>query len=433
MPDVSQYLDLYNEAKSYLGDRTEAYRRFEQIPLLDDVFMKTDYGINVQRIPIEVDVAKSFGCDVPSVTAAPAVVVNDIFSAPKRLEERLPKGVRFMSLRRATKECPELLNRFEGGLDNEETRLNDMLWSDGVLLYVEAGVKLSKPLQLVNIFSSPIDLMAIRRMIIHIGKDAEAQLLVCDHTQDSLRKYLSAESIQITLEDNARFGFDIIEESSANTIRRTSLSANVGVDAQLECTAATLSCGDSKVRVHVDLTGSGACVRLNGLVIADKEQKASYAICVNHHAEHTESNQLFKFVADELSSCSFTGKIVVGEKARFTEAYQTNRNLLVSDNAKMHSEPALEIYCDEVKCSHGATTGQLDQAALFYMQQRGIPEELARRMLMEAFVGDVIDTVHVPGLRDRLHHLVERRFSGLGSDVASCADCDLQKITTQDA
>lgn len=433
MPDVSQYLDLYNQAKSYIGDRAEAYMRFAQMSLLDDVFEKTDYGINVQRIPFEVDVAKSFGCDVPSVSTAPAVIVNDIFSAPQRLEERLPKGVRFMSLRRAAEECPELIPHVVDGIDDGETRLNDLLWSDGVLLYVEAGVKLAKPLQLVNIFSSPIDLMAIRRMIIHIGEGAEAQLLVCDHTQDSIRKYLSAESVQIVLEDNSKFSLDIIEESSAKTTRRTTLNADIKANALLECTAATLSCGDSRIRILANLNGCGACARLNGLVIADKEQQASYSLCVKHNAAHTDSNQLFKFVADEQSNCSFTGKIVVGEDARFTEAYQTNRNLLVSDSAKMHSEPALEIYCDEVKCSHGATTGQLDQAALFYMQQRGIPEDLARRMLMEAFVGDVIDNVHIPGLRDRLHHLVERRFSGLGSDVASCADCDLQKVTTQDA
>lgn len=92
----------------------------------------------------------------------------------------------------------------------------------------------------------------------------------------------------------------------------------------------------------------------------------------------------------------------------------------------MHAEPTLEIYCDEVKCSHGAATGQLDNNALFYMRQRGIPEQKARRMLMEAFVGDVINTVHIHSLRDRLRHLVERRFSGLGS---TCADCTLSTGT----
>lgn len=433
MPESSQYLDLYNQAKSYLGNRSEACKRFEQMSQLDDVFNATDYGVNVQRIPFAVDVAKSFGCDVPSVSAVPAVVVNDIFSVPQRLEERLPEGVRFMSLRRAVEECAELIPQFATGIDDGETRLNDLLWSDGVLLYVAPGVKLAKPLQLVNIFSSPVDLMAVRRMIIHVGRGAEARLLVCDHTQDSIHKYLSAELIQISLDDDSTFGLDIIEESSAKTTRRTTLNVAIGENASFECTAATLSCGDCRVRVQADLNGRGAMAKVNGMVIADKEQKAAYAVQVRHHAEHTESNQLFKYVADGCSKCSFTGNIIVDEQARFTEAYQTNRNLIASEQAVMHSEPTLEIYCDEVKCSHGAATGQLDQNALFYMQQRGIPEEQARRMLMEAFVGDVIDTVHIPGLRDRLHHLVERRFSGLGSDVASCADCDLQKINAANA
>ncbi len=433
MLEASQYLDLYHQAKSYLGDRAEECKRFEEFSELDDVYTSADYGVNVQRIPFAVDVAKSFGCEIPSVSAVPAVVVNDIFSVPQRLEERLPEGVRFMSLRRAVKECPELIPHLSTGIDDGETRLNDLLWSDGVLLTVAPGVKLTKSLQLVNIFSSPLDLMAIRRMIVHIGKGAEARLLMCDHTQDSLNKYLSSELIQISLDDESVFALDIIEESSAKTTRRTTLNAVIGKDALLECTASTLSCGDCRVRVQADLIGSGAKAMINGMVIADKEQKAAYAIRVRHHAEHTESNQLFKYVADGQSKCSFIGNIIVDEGARYTEAYQTNRNLIASEHAIMHSEPTLEIYCDEVKCSHGAATGQLDQNALFYMQQRGIPEEQARRMLMEAFVGDVIDTVHIPGLRDRLHHLVERRFSGLGSDVASCADCDLQKINASNA
>lgn len=423
---AQQFIDLYESARALLGDRPEQLRRLAEMPELDEAFGPTDYGMNLQRLALPVDVGKSFGCDVPTVSAVPAAIVNDIFSAPARLEERLPEGVRFMSLRRAATECPDLIPPgMSGGFDDGETRLNDLLWADGVLLSVAPGVRLEKPLQLVNIFSSPVDLMAVRRMVIAMGEGSEARMLVCDHTQDSERRYFSAELIEATVGADARLGLDFVEEASARTVRRSTVNAALGRGATLECTAATLSCGDSRMRMRVDLNGEGACASVNGMVVADAGQKAGFITRVVHHAEHTSSSQLFKYVADGQSRCEFDGKIVVEETARFTEAYQTNRNLLSSPEARMHTQPALEIYCDEVKCSHGAATGQLDEAALFYMRQRGIPEAEARRMLMEAFVGDVIDTVHIPGLRDRLRHLVERRFSGLSSDVARCADCNL--------
>lgn len=414
---VKQYLELYDSAVELIGKRPGLRQRLAEAGELDDAFAPTDYGMNLQRLVLEVDVARSFGCDIPAISACPAAVVNDIFSAPARLSERLPRGVHFGSLR----SCGEAAVA-PFGIDDAETRLNDLLWTDGVCLRVDDGVCCEKPLQLVNIFSAPIDLMAVRRMEISLGRNARASILVCDHTQDATHKYLSSELIKIDLAEGAELSIDFIEESSALTTRRSTVNARLADNARLNLTAATLSCGDTRMRISADINGRGAHAEVNGMVVADGNQRAAYATRILHHAENTSSSQLFKYVADGSSHCGFDGRIVVDEAARFTDAHQTNRNMLASPEATMHAEPTLEIYCDEVKCSHGAATGQLDQNALFYMRQRGIPLEQARRMLMEAFVGDVISTVHIPGLADRLRHLVERRFAGLG---ASCADCSL--------
>lgn len=422
---VKQYLDLYDSAATMIGARPKEREALACAGELDDAFAPEDYGMNLQRMAIDVDVAKSLGCDVPTVSTTPMAVVNDIFAASSRLRNSLPKGVEVMSLRKAALEHPELIPELKGGIDDAETRLNDLLWTDGVFISVAPGVRLEKPLQLVNIFSAPIDLMAVRRVVISLGSRSSARLLVCDHTQDSSRRYLSSELIEISLASDANFAMDFIEESSEKTTRRTTLNAHIAEHASLECTSATLSCGDTRIRARIDLDGRGARAVYNGMVIADGNQRIVHSTNVAHHGENTVSSQLFKYVLDGSSSCEFNGRIIVDEAARFTEAHQTNRNMLASDTAKMHAEPTLEIYCDEVKCSHGAATGQLDDRAMFYMRQRGIPEQTARRMLMEAFVADVTDTCHVPGLKDRLRHLVERRFSGLGSDVATCADCNL--------
>ncbi|MCX4263722.1 MAG: Fe-S cluster assembly protein SufD [Muribaculaceae bacterium] len=428
---VNQYIELYDTSRDLIGRRDHQRDRLIQAgDTLDNAFAPDDYGLNLKRLALPVNIARSLGCDIPAISTAPAAIVNDIFSASPKLNERLPEGIRFMSLRRAAAECPELIPHPTAGYDDAETRLNDLLWTDGVLLSVAPGVTCDKPLQLINIFSAPGNLMAIRRLIISVGEGASVKLLICDHTQDNTNRYLSAELTSITLKHDASLAIDFIEESSALTTRRATINATLEQNARLQCTAATLSCGDTRTRINVDLNGQGAHASVNGLVITDSEQHAAHTTRILHHAEHTASDQLFKYVADQNSHCEFNGRIIVDQNARFTQAYQTNKNLLASQGATMHAEPTLEIYCDEVKCSHGAATGQLDQNALFYMRQRGIPEQQARRMLMEAFVGDVIDTIHITGLRDRLRHLVERRFSGLG---ATCADCTLNNPTTSPA
>ncbi|MDE6038656.1 MAG: SufD family Fe-S cluster assembly protein, partial [Paramuribaculum sp.] len=148
---------------------------------------------------------------------------------------------------------------------------------------------------------------------------------------------------------------------------------------------------------------------------------------LRHLAPRCTSNQLFKYVLDGQSVGAFGGRILVTPQAKFTDAAQTDRNLLASPDARMHAKPQLEIYNDDVKCSHGATTGQLDAEALFYMRTRGIPEAEARNMLMQAFMADVIDAVAMEELRDRLRHLVERRFNGSDMGCSGCQSASCSK------
>lgn len=156
------------------------------------------------------------------------------------------------------------------------------------------------------------------------------------------------------------------------------------------------------------------------MAIGSDRQHIDNSSSVVHTGTYGRSNQLFKYVLDDEATGSFGGSIEVAHCSRFVEAYQSNRNILASTSARMHTKPQLLIYNDDVKCSHGATTGQLDDRALFYMRTRGIPEAEARRMLMQAFMVDVIDSIALEPLRDRLRHMVERRFTG---DRASCREC----------
>lgn len=442
MGALKQYTDLYREAGKSLCDasapvinalRPAALAALEGAELPDtrtegyektsiDAMFAPDYGVNLTGVNIPVDVAASFKCDVPALSTMMAFVLNDTFVPVKSLQSRLPEGVVFTSLRQAAIDHPELVERYYGRtapLDNPSVALNTLLLRDGVFLYVPRGVKIEKPLQLVDIFSAPAAMMGIRRIVVAMEEGAEASLLVCDHTQDEANAYLASAVTEISLARGASLKVCFLEESTARTSRHTMTYVSQDADSSLSMTSVTLTCGSSRNEFTVDLRGENAEARLAGMAVGSDKMHIDNDSAVNHLSGRCRSNQIFKYVLDDESTGAFEGSILVAPGARFTEAYQSDRNLLASADAKMHCKPQLEIYNDDVKCSHGAATGQLDNEALFYMQTRGIPLAEARTMLMQAFLLDVVDTVDIPGVADRLRHLVECRFS----DGSGCHGC----------
>ena len=185
----------------------------------------------------------------------------------------------------------------------------------------------------------------------------------------------------------------------------------------------TLHNGTSRNTTEVLLAGEGAEINLCGMAIADKNQHVDNNTVIDHAVPNCTSNELFKYVLDDQSVGAFAGLVLVRPDAQHTSSQQTNRNLCATREARMYTQPQLEIYADDVKCSHGATVGQLDENALFYMRQRGIPAREARLLLMFAFVNEVIDTIRLDALKDRLHLLVEKRFRGELNKCQGCAIC----------
>lgn len=446
MTDTSlkQYIDLYEAHRDAIDAGApaalnalrpaalEALRRAGRLPRRgDEGYARTDlesmfapdFGINIMRVPAPVDVAASLHCDVPNISTLMGVVAGDQFHPTASLQRNLPRGVTLTSLSEAARTMPAVLAAWLGRLSAEgdaAVQLNTLLAQDGVLLHVAAGVKCEKPLQLINILNAGVPSLAPRRLLVVLEHDAEASMLVCDHSQRADVSYLASEVVEIFLAPGARFDYCNLEESSARTARVSSAFALLESGSRLSYNASTLRAGRTRNRCTVYLNGPDAEVAIAGMVTGSDEQHIDNSTLVVHHAPHCRSNQLFKYILDDDASGAFQGLVRVDEGAAFTDAHQTNRNLLVSDRATMHTEPQLEIYCDEVKCGHGATTGQLDPQALFYMRSRGIPEAEARMMLMQAFMADVVDTVSIPSLRDRLRMLVERRLSG---DRRGCGDC----------
>lgn len=442
MGSIDQYIDLYlrhraefehdaPEAMNSLRNRALESLAHKHLPekgeegyektSLDEMFAP-DFGVNVNRVKVSADLAASFKCDVPNMSTLLGVCVNDTFYTGKGLH-RLPEGVVFASMRTAAAEIPHILNAYYGTLaplTRPEVALNTLLAQDGVVVYVPDGVVVEQPLQLVNIFSTPAPVMGVRRVLIVLGRGAYAKMLVCDHTQPTAGECLSSQVIEIALGAGSRFDYYDIEESSQFTGRVSALFARQSKDSNLLVNGMTLTCGKTRNDYSIDIDGEGCETMLAGMAIGTAGMHTDNSSVVRHLAPRCHSRQLFKYVLDDKATGAFEGSILVTPKAPFTEAYQSNKNVLASPDAKMHTRPQLEIYNDDVKCSHGATTGQLDKEALFYMRTRGIPEQEAKTMLMQAFMTDVIDTVRMDGLRDRLKHLVEKRFAGAD---AMCGDC----------
>lgn len=386
-----------------------------------------DYGMNLKRVRIPVNPQDVFHCDVPNLSTSLYFVVNDSFYHQALPKAHLPEGVYAGSLKDFSDERPEVAARYYGKLatssKNGIVALNTMFAQDGFVVYVPQGVVVERPIQLVNIFRSDVDLMANRRVLVIMEPRSEAKLLVCDHSIDTVR-FLANQVIEVFVGEGASFDYYDLEESSDTTTRFSSLFVRQEAGSNVVINGITLTNGLTRNDYQVELLGERAETTLCGMSILDKEQHVDTYTHITHAVPRCKSNELFKNVLNDQAVGAFSGRILVREGADKTEAYQSNRNLCATREARMYSKPQLEIYADDVKCSHGMTTGQLDEEAIFYMRSRGISLEEARMLLSVAFTSDVIDHVRVEALRDRLHRLVEKRFRG---ELAKCAGCRICK------
>lgn len=386
--------------------------------------LAVDYGLNLNRRAMNVNAKNLFQCDVRGIQSYLCYVVNDSFYLSEGQE--LPEGVILCSLREASEKYPEIVDRY---LSVQAVRYTDgfvafngAFAQDGLFLYVADGVRLDRPIQLVNLMSATADLMANSHNLIVIGKEAKAQLLVCDHLAGDVL-YFSNRVTEVFMDEHSTYEHYKLESTGKNMCNVCSLLVKQASDSNFLGNIITLHNGKTRNNIHIDLDGRHCETQLCGMVAGDGQQVVDNTTAINHNQPDCTSNELFKYVLDEHSLGIFNGILKVQPDAQRTAAFQTNRNLLLADTAHIKTRPQLEIYADDVKCSHGATTGQLDETALFYMRQRGISEREARLLLMSAFVNDVIDNIRVEALRDRIRLMVEKRLRGEDTKCHSCKAC----------
>ncbi|MFA5443407.1 MAG: Fe-S cluster assembly protein SufD [Bacteroidales bacterium] len=250
---------------------------------------------------------------------------------------------------------------------------------------------------------------------------AGIQIIVCDHTLND-HLYQTSRFSKITLGENARLDILFMQNEHIHSRYRLDMIANLDKGSQLDCHVLSLYGGIINNKIHAVMNHPGAVCRMDGLYLADGEQHIQYDIAVVHNAPDCFSRQLFKGILDNHSRGSFNGAIKVAPGAQKTEAYQANHNLLLTNEAKVTTKPQLEIYADDVKCSHGASIGRLDEMGLFYLRSRGIPLAQAKMLQQMAFVEDVLAGIRTLAIRERLEKMVESRLRG---EFKKCSNCTM--------
>ena len=442
-----QYIDLYGQNRKMICDhsvdvmnavRDQAFEDFKRLGFpsrkverykytdMQQLFAP-DYGLNLNRLRIPVDPYQAFRCDVPNLSTSLYFIVNDQFYQEALPKVPLPEGVFIGSLAEAAAQRPELVAKYYAKIaataDDGITALNTMLAQDGLLVYVPKNVKIDRAVQVINILRSDVDLMVNRRVLVIVEEGAEARLLFCDHAVDD-RPFLTTQVIEAYVGDNAQLSLYCLEETHYKNTRVSNVYVSQQANSHFDHNVITLHNGVTRNRLDLVFKGEGAECELNGCVIADKNQHVDNNTLIDHQVGHCDSRELYKYVLDDEAVGAFAGRVLVRHGSQKTTSEERNQNLCMTRQARMFTQPMLEIYADDVKCSHGSTVGQLNDAALFYMQQRGISIKEARLLLEFAFVGEVIDKISLAPLRERLHYLVEKRFRG---ELSRCEGCQLCK------
>ena len=441
MASEQQYIDLYKQCRTMIHEhssdvmnavRDEAFKRFEAAGFpskkvehykytdMQKLF-EPDYGLNLNRLQIPVDPYNAFRCDVPNLSTSLYFVVNDAFYTTPQPKSHLPEGVIIGSLKDFG--TSEYYNHLAGKAGDAVTDLNTMLAQDGLYVYVPKNVKVDRAIQVINILRSDVDLMVNRRVLIVLEEGAELKMLFCDHAADD-KNFLATQVIEAFVGENASLDLYCLEETHHKNVRVSNVYIDQQANSRVNHNVITLHNGITRNKLDLTFSGEGAECHCYGCVIADKQQHVDNNTLISHKVPHCTSNELYKYVLDDKATGAFAGRVLVEHGAQKTTSQMTNQNLMATKEARMYTQPMLEIYADDVKCAHGSTVGQLNDAALFYMRQRGISLSEAKLLLQNAFINEVIDKMQLEPLRDRLHYLVEKRFRG---ELNKCDGCKLCK------
>ncbi|MGB0976166.1 MAG: Fe-S cluster assembly protein SufD [Prolixibacteraceae bacterium] len=375
------------------------------------------------REEAHLNLAEVFECEVPDLDTHTILMVNGWYS-PKNQTSDLAKGVTICSLQEAITAHPEKVNevlyQFTDETKDPVLALNSMFAQDGLFIHVDKNVVLERPIQVINLLSGESDRMCTQRNVVLLEKGSEVKLAFCDHTLSD-HSFVFNNMTEVLVKENASLDVYNVQNQSNNTINLGGINIEQKSNSNVLTHALVLHGGLIRNNLTINLNGENASANMYGISVADKEQHVDNFTTIYHAVPRCNSNQVYKNVMSGNSVGGFTGCIHVLPYAEKTAAFQQNNSLLLTETAQMNTKPQLIIDNDDVKCSHGATVGQVDEEALFYLRSRGIGEDEARLMMIFAFAHDVLSNVRILPLRDRIDELLEKRLRGESSPCDSCS------------
>jgi Fe-S cluster assembly protein SufD len=390
-----------------------------------------NYNILFEPPADKPDIEKIFQCNIHNFDTHIIALYNGWYLSEDKHLTTLPNGTITGSLAQAIKEYPELvekhLNKLADINENGFTALNTAFAQDGIFIYVPDGVQAYKTIQMVNILDGDEKLFIQNRNLIIVGKNARLTFLHCDDSYNYNRSFTNTVT-EVFIGEGAEVDHYKLQNLNDNSTLINTTYFHQKKESKLKTNAITLNGGLIRNKSNVLLNGKNAKADIYGLYLVDKEQHIDNLVFVDHAKPDCDSNELFKGIVDDNATAVFNGHILVRKDSQHTNASQTNRNIQLTDKATVYAKPFLEIYADDVKCSHGATIGQLDEEALFYIKSRGIGEYDARLLLLYAFAAEVVNKISVGALRENIDDLVKKRLRG---ELAICDMCVLQCKTQE--
>ncbi len=334
-------------------------------------------------------------------------IVNGRFESEASDISELPAGLTVSAIHHADQ---TLLSKYSDVNTDAFVALNTLYAAHGVFINLSAKTGLEKPLHIIEVTDVSENTFANIRNLIVARKGAQLNVIVSSHSLQQGTRLFTNSLTEVVLEEDARICESLIQQENKHSYRVNTTQVYQQKNSNYSNNTFTFDGAMVRNNLNVVIDAENAEAHLNGLFIAGENQLIDNHTLVDHRKPHCNSNELYKGIVSDKATGVFNGKIFVQKDAQKTNAYQSSKNILLSDDATMNTKPQLEIYADDVKCSHGTSTGKIDEEAVFYLKSRGIGGESARRLLMLAFAGEVIEKIQIQQLKDHLEELISLKL-----------------------
>jgi len=417
--------DFSFEPKDFIKIRELAISRLKELDFPTNKLEDWKYT-NVRSISkssfkpqnfVNIDSKKVESHFIPNLEAYKLVFINGIFSEKySDLSGLSEENIVLTNLNDAKKNNTALLSEYYNRVAVDPTsffvNLSNAYAQDGAFIHISKNTKVTKTIHVLHLIDGE-ELCSMPRNVVLSEKNSEANVIFTYASLDVNKSFVNSVS-ELFLMDGANLELNIIQnENKSNSQHINYIQAKVAKDANLSVNTIPVSGSLIRNNLNIKLLGKGANADLYAPIVINGDMHLDNQTYVEHIEPNCTSNELYKSVVNDSATNVFNGKILVAQAAQKTNAFQSNANIILTDDAKVNSKPQLEIYADDVKCSHGCTIGQFDEEALFYLQARGIKKSTAQKVLLDAFIGEVIDHISSENVQEYTRNLVKQNFKSL--------------------